>query len=56
MGFKGFIFILLAIFGAVVNFTSRNVAEKTNISEIKIKICALIMVFVSITLLFIFGK
>lgn len=56
MGIKGIIFILIAAVGAVINFSSRRIAEKFNISELKIKLAALAVVLVSITLLMIFGK
>lgn len=56
MGIKGIIFTALAIAGAAANFTSRRICEKTKISELKIKIAALVIVVAAITLLFIFGK
>lgn len=56
MGIKGLIFIALAAAGAALNFSSKAICEKSGISELKIKIIALIIVIVSIALLFIFGK
>ena len=56
MGIKGIIFISLAILGAVINYTSRPLSEKLNFSQLKIKITAAVIVLLSVTLLFIFGK
>lgn len=56
MGIKGIIFIALAVIGAVLNFSSKRIFEKFSVSELKIKITALVIVIVSIALLFIFGK
>lgn len=56
MTIKGIIFIFIALVGVVINFTSRRISGKFNISELKIKLTALALVFVSITLLMIFGK
>ncbi len=56
MGIKGIIFMGIALLGVIVNFSSRSISEKRGISELKIKIAALICVFVAITLLMIFGK
>ena len=56
MGIKGIIFIALAVIGAAVNFSSKVICEKIDVSELKIKIIALVIVIVSIALLFIFGK
>lgn len=56
MSIRGIILIIVAILGAVLNFASRYISEKTSASELKIKVCALIIVLISMTLLFIFGK
>ena len=56
MGVKGIIFMIIAFLGVVVNFSSRRICEKLGVSELKIKLCALLVVLVSITLLMIFGK
>ena len=56
MGIKGIIFITVALLGLILNFSSRFVSGKTNISELKIKLTALAVVFISVLLLFIFGK
>ena len=52
----GILFILIAAIGVVINFSSRRISEKINVSELKIKLFALAVVLVSITLLMIFGK
>ena len=56
MGIRGIIFILIAIIGVIVNYSSRLLSARLNISELKIKLSALITVLISITLLMIFGK
>lgn len=50
------VFIAIAIIGAAVNFTSERISSKTGISELKIKISALVVVAAAVILLFIFGK
>lgn len=56
MGIKGIIFIGIALLGVIVNFSSRRISEKYGISELKVKLSALVTVFIAITLLMIFGK
>ena len=56
MGIKGIIFITAALIGAVMNFSSRRMAKRLNISELGIKAAALVIVAVSVILLFVFGK
>lgn len=56
MGIKGTVFIVLAIIGAAINFAARPISERTNISELTVKLSALGLVLVSVILLFIFGK
>ena len=56
MGIKGIVFILTALVGVILNYTARPLSKKINIEEIKIKIAALIIVFVAVILLFVFGK
>ena len=56
MGIKGIIFITIALLGVILNFSSRLISGKTKISEIKIKLTALAIVFIAVSLLFIFGK
>ena len=52
----GILFILIALAGVIINFSSHRISEKLNISELKIKLIALVVVIISITLLMIFGK
>ncbi len=52
----GILFILIALVGVIINFSSPRISEKFNVSELKIKLIALLVVIVSITLLMIFGK
>lgn len=52
----GILFILIALVGVIINFSSHRISEKFNASELKIKLIALLVVVVSITLLMIFGK
>ena len=56
MGIKGIIFISFAILGAILNFTAGAVAKKARFSELSLKVASLIIVLISVTLLFIFGK
>ena len=56
MGIKGIVFITLAVLGAILNFTAGIVAKKTRFSELSLKVASLIIVLISVTLLFIFGK
>ncbi len=56
MSIKGIIFLIVALGGLILNFSSSKVSEKTNISELRIKLTALAVVFISAILLFIFGK
>ena len=56
MSTKGIIFISLAVLGAILNFSAKLLSEKTKFSELTIKVFSLIVVLISITLLFIFGK
>lgn len=56
MSIKGIIFIALAVTGAMLNFSSKRISEKFSVSELKVKITALIIVVLSVILLFVFGK
>lgn len=56
MGIKGIIFMVIALAGVIVNFSSRRICEKFGGSELKIKLYALAAVFIAVTLLMIFGK
>ena len=56
MSIKGIVFITLAVLGAILNFTAGAVAKKTRFSELSLKVASLIIVLISVTLLFIFGK
>lgn len=56
MGAKGIIFITFALLGAILNFSAKAVSEKTKFPELTVKVISLVIVLISITLLFIFGK
>ena len=56
MSIKGIIFLTIAILGAILNYTARPLGKKLNFSELKLKVIALIIVVISISLIFIFGK
>ncbi len=56
MTIKGIIFIFIAAIGVIINFSSSRISEKFNVSQLKVKLTALLVVIVSITLLMIFGK
>ena len=56
MSIKGIIFIAVALFGVILNYGARPIGEKLNISVLRLKVIALIVVVISISLLFIFGK
>jgi len=56
MSIKGIIFLAFAVLGAILNYAARPIGEKLNISELRLKVVALIIVVISISLLFIFGK
>ena len=56
MSIKGIIFLAFAILGAILNYTARPVGNKFNIPELRLKVIALVIVVISISLLFIFGK
>ncbi len=56
MRIRGIIFITLAVLGAILNFSAKLLSEKTKFSELTIKAFSFIVVLISITLLFIFGK
>lgn len=56
MSIKGFVFTAIATVGVIVNYSSRILSKKLNISELAIKIAAFAAVLLSVTLLMIFGK
>ncbi len=56
MSIKGIIFITFAVLGAILNFSANWVSDKTKFSELTLKVISLVIVLLSITLLFIFGK
>lgn len=56
MTIRGIIFIIIALAGVVINFSSHRISERFKIAELKIKLIALLVVIISITLLMIFGK
>ena len=56
MSFKGIFFVVLMAVGAVLNYASKPISEKTGKEELKIKIAGLIFVVIGMVLLMIFGK
>ena len=56
MSIRGIIFLVFAILGAILNYTARPIGNRLNIPELRLKIIALVIVVISISLLFIFGK
>lgn len=56
MSIRGIIFLALAVLGAVLNYAARPLGEKLNFSALKLKVIGLIIVLISVSLLFIFGK
>ena len=53
---RGIILIVIAAIGVVLNFSAKALSEKTKFSELTLKIAALVIVLVSVSLLMIFGK
>lgn len=53
---RGIILMAIVLVAVIANFSSRKLSEKFNISELKIKVPALIVVLVCVSLLMIFGK
>lgn len=53
---RGIIFLVFAVLGAILNYTARPVGNKLNIPALRLKVIALVIVVISISLLFIFGK
>ena len=53
---RGIILIAIAAVAAIVNFTARPISEKFKLPELTIKVVALVVVIISVTLLMIFGK
>jgi len=53
---RGIIFLAFAVLGGILNFTARLIGEKLGVSALKLKFIGLIIVVLSISLLFIFGK
>jgi len=56
MSAKGIIFLVFAVLGAILNYAARPLSEKINIPALRLKVIGLIVVLISISLLFIFGK
>ena len=56
MSVKGIIFLVFAVLGAIINYAARPLGEKLNVSALRLKVIALVIVVISISLLFIFGK
>ena len=48
--------IIIAICAAVINFSSRRISEKLPFSELSVKLFALVVVLVCISLIMIIGK
>lgn len=53
---RGIILIAIAAIGVALNFSAGPLSEKIKLSELTIKVIALIVVLVSVSLLMIFGK
>lgn len=53
---RGIILIAIAAVAAIINFTAHSISEKTKFSELTIKVTALVVVLISVSLLMIFGK
>ncbi len=56
MSIRGIVLISIALIAAIINFTAGKISEKFNISELKIKIGALIVVLICVGTLMIVGK
>ena len=59
LSIKGIIFLIIMVLGVLVNIFSRKIAERKGGDEnflLKIKLIALLLVIVGISLLMIFGK
>ena len=59
MSLKGIIFLIIALAGVFMNVFSQKIAQKKDGDEgflLKIKIAALLLVVVGVSLLMIFGK
>ena len=56
MSLKGIIFLAFAVIGAVLNYAARPLGEKFKVSPLKLKVAGLIIVLISVSLIFIFGK
>lgn len=59
MSLKGIIFLIIAMAGVFMNIFSRKIARKKDGDEsflLKIKITALLLVVIGVSLLMIFGK
>ena len=56
MSTRGIILIVLAALGAALNFSAKALSEKTKFSELTLKITALFIVLISVSVLMIFGK
>ena len=56
MTVKGIIFLAFAVIGAVLNYGARPLGENFKVSPLKLKVAGLIIVLISVSLIFIFGK
>ena len=53
---RGIALMTVALLAAIVNFTARPLSEKVKVSELTLKVSALIVVLICVSLLMIFGK
>ena len=56
MSAKGIVFLAFALIGAILNYGARPLGEKMKVSPLKLKVAGLIIVLISVSLIFIFGK
>ena len=56
MSIMGIIFLVIAVLGAILNYAALPIGKKLNLSPLRLKVIALVIVVISISLLFIFGK
>lgn len=56
MSIRGIIFLTIAVLGAILNYAARPLGEKFEVSPLKLKVAGLIIVLISVSLIFIFGK
>ena len=56
MSIAGIIFLTFAVLGAVLNYAARPIGEKLNIPALRLMVIGLVIVIISVSLIFIFGK